>query len=59
MKKMVYVLPRIEVPKQLCEECCIARQTRKPFKHDLPMKSHQKLEIVHSNVCSPFEVKLV
>lgn len=30
-KKMAYGFPWTEVLKHLCEECCIAKQTRKPF----------------------------
>lgn len=32
------------------------KQSRRPFKHDLPIKSHQKLEIMHSNMCGHFEM---
>lgn len=35
------------MPKQLCEEYCIAKWERNAFKHDLPMKFKQKLEIMH------------
>lgn len=43
--------------KQLCEQCCIAKQRRKSFKHNFPMKLQQKLKIIHLDVCGPFEVK--
>lgn len=29
------------------------------FKHGLPTKSQQKLEIMHSDVCGPFEVRSI
>lgn len=32
------------------------KQARKAFKHDLSMKSREKLELVHSDVCGPFVV---
>lgn len=55
-KKMVYGLTRVKEPSQVCEECCKAKQTRKEFKHGLPMRSKDKLELIHSNVCGQFEV---
>ncbi|GAU51473.1 hypothetical protein TSUD_95880 [Trifolium subterraneum] len=57
LKKMVHDLPHIKTPKQLCKECCIAKSARKAFKHDLPMKSSQKLQLIHSDVCGPLEVQ--
>lgn len=41
----------------MCEECCKAQQSRKSLKHDFHMKSKQKLELVHYNVCGPFKVR--
>lgn len=35
----------------------VTKQTRKSFKHDLPMKAKKRSELVHSNVCEPFEVR--
>ncbi|GAU44851.1 hypothetical protein TSUD_112250 [Trifolium subterraneum] len=57
LKKMVHGLPHIKTPKQLCKECCVAKPARKAFKHDLPMKSSQKLQLIHSDVCGPLEVQ--
>ncbi|GAU25658.1 hypothetical protein TSUD_265850 [Trifolium subterraneum] len=31
------------------------KSARKAFKHDLPMKSSQKLQLIHSDVCGPLE----
>lgn len=56
-KKMVCGLPQVKEPSQVCEECCKRKQTRKAFKHDLAMRSKEKLEIIHSRVCGPFEVR--
>lgn len=55
-KKMVYSLPQVKKPSQVCDECCKAKHARKSFKHDLFMKSREKLELVHSDVCESFEV---
>lgn len=38
-KKIMYGLPQVEEPSQVCEECWKAKQTRKEFKHDLSIKS--------------------
>lgn len=57
MNKVVDGLPQIKMSKHLCENCSVAKKTRKLLKHDFPMKSKQKLEIIHSYVCRPFEVK--
>src|SRR4051812_26108283 len=56
-KKMLYGLPHIKIPKYLYEEDCVAKKTMKLFKHSLPMKSKQKLEIIHSSVRGPFKLK--
>jgi hypothetical protein len=45
---MVYGLPQIKVRKQVCEGCCAAKQARKAFKHDLPVRSKQKIGIIFS-----------
>lgn len=47
MKKMMYVISQIKMPKKLCEEHYVAKKERKSFKQDLPIKSNQKLDIVH------------
>ncbi|KAK2365584.1 putative mitochondrial protein [Trifolium repens] len=58
-KEMVHGLPLIRTPSTVCEECCAAKQTRNSFKNELPMRSTQKLEMVYSDVCGPFEVKSI
>lgn len=57
LKKMVCGLSQVKEQSQLCEKCCKEKQARKTFKHDLSMKSREKLELVHSDVCGPFEVR--
>lgn len=56
MKNMVYGLTQIKEPSQMCEECCKVKQARRSFKHNLSMKSRQKMELVHCDVCGSFEV---
>lgn len=55
-KKIVHGLPQVKEPSQLYEKCCKAKHTRKEFKHDLPVRSKDKLEVVHFDVCEPFKV---
>lgn len=57
LEKMVHGPPQVKEPSQVCEECYKSKQTRKAFKYNLPMKSTQKLELVHIDMCEPFEVR--
>jgi hypothetical protein len=41
----------------VCEGCCAAKQARKAFKHDLPVRSKQEIGIIFSYFCGPFEEK--
>ncbi|WVZ01111.1 hypothetical protein V8G54_027180 [Vigna mungo] len=54
-KSMVSGLLDIVVPDKSCEVCIIAKQTRRPFKTHLVMRSKERLEVVHSDVCGPME----
>lgn len=56
-KRMVHGLPEIELPKQLCVECCESKQPRNSFKFKTPNGSKEKLEVIYYDVCRPFEVK--
>jgi len=56
-KKMVHGLPQIEIPKQLCVECCVSKQPRNFFKSEISIRSKRKLEVIYSYMCGPFEVK--
>jgi len=55
-KKMVLGLPEINLPETVCETCLAGKQTRKSFQEHLKMRSKECLEVVHSDVCGPFEV---
>lgn len=58
-KRMIYLLLWIKMTRQICDECCVFKRTMKSLKHDLLIKSKQKLKIVHSGVCGLFKVKSV
>ncbi|GAU42845.1 hypothetical protein TSUD_387380 [Trifolium subterraneum] len=49
-------LPIIKVPEKVCKVCMIGKQTRKSFKSEIPSRARNQLEVVHSDVCGPFEV---
>lgn len=53
---MVYGLPQVKDSSHVYEELCKAKQSRKTFKHDFSMRSKEKIELVHSDVCGPFKV---
>jgi transposase InsO family protein len=52
---LVSGLPEIKTPKDLCEHCLIGKQPRKSFVSDIPMRAKQVLDVVHTDVCGPFE----
>lgn len=52
---MVSGLPVITIPEKSCESCIVAKQTRRPFKAQLEMRSNERLEVIHSDVCGPLE----
>lgn len=53
---MVYGLPSINLPKEVCAKCCESKQPRKSFEYQIPAKSNEKLAVVCSDVCGAFEV---
>jgi len=55
-KKMVLGLLKINLPETICETCLAGKQTRKSFQEHLNMRSKECLEVIHSDVCGPFEV---
>jgi len=52
---MVIGLPKFSMLKKLCEGCLVGKYPRNAFKSYLPMRSFCILEVVHSDVCGPFE----
>lgn len=56
MKNMVFGLPNITLPKKVCEACLARKQKGKSFKAHLSMRVRDCLEVVHSDICGPFEV---
>ena len=56
-KNMVVGLPSIEVPRQVCGRCCEGKQPRKAYNAAIPTRAKEKLAVIHSDVCDPFEIK--
>lgn len=55
VKELVVGLPKISIPKKICEVCLICKQSRKCFKSQLPMRSTKLLCVMYSKTCGPFE----
>ncbi|KAK2440388.1 putative mitochondrial protein [Trifolium repens] len=55
IKEMVKGLPKIEIPNKICDGCLIGKQSRNAFNKSMPMRSSNVLEVVHSDVCGPFD----
>ena len=52
---MVTGIQSLEMPDNICEGCLVGKESKKPFVSTMPMRSFVILEVVHSNVCGPFE----
>ncbi|XP_047149017.1 uncharacterized protein LOC124821197, partial [Vigna umbellata] len=55
-KGLVKGVPLIIAPNKVCEGCAVGKQARKKFKRFAPKRAKQMLDVVHSNVCGPFDV---
>ncbi|MCI93661.1 retrovirus-related pol polyprotein from transposon TNT 1-94, partial [Trifolium medium] len=45
------------MPYKICDGCLIGKKARNVFTKSLPMRSANVLEVIHSGVCGPFDVK--
>lgn len=55
-KVMVSSMLHICLPINACKSCLASKQSRKPFQSKIKMRSRECLEVVHSDICGPFEV---
>ncbi|GAA0173869.1 hypothetical protein LIER_41612 [Lithospermum erythrorhizon] len=53
---MVYGLPEINEPNQLCEACVKGKQHRQNFPIGKLWKARRPLEIVHTDIAGPFDI---
>ncbi|XP_050876675.1 uncharacterized protein LOC127080399 [Lathyrus oleraceus] len=56
---MVAGIPSLEMPDKLCEGCLVEKRYRNSFVSTMPMRSSCILEVVHSDVCGPFEEHII
>ena len=54
-KNMVKGLPYINHPDQFCKGCLLGKQFRKSFLKESNSKAQKPLELIHTNMCSPFK----
>ncbi|KAJ0532731.1 putative RNA-directed DNA polymerase [Helianthus annuus] len=52
-KDIVIGMPCINNPKQMCEGCMVAKQTRKPVPKESQWRATKPLELVHADLCGP------
>ncbi|GAU22332.1 hypothetical protein TSUD_106600 [Trifolium subterraneum] len=55
-KNMVLGLPSVIAPVDTCTTCLLGKHPRSPFKSNLPMRSSEVLNVVHSDICGPIDV---
>lgn len=53
--KMVYGLPNMSMPKQVCKGCLISEQTRKVFPKKSSYCATKVLQLVRGDLCGPIE----
>ena len=52
---MVIGIPCLEIPDKFYEGCLVGKESKKSFVSTMPMRSSCILEVVHLDVCGPFE----
>ncbi|KAD5508650.1 hypothetical protein E3N88_16353 [Mikania micrantha] len=50
---LVAGMPAIKHPKQVCEGCMVAKQTRLPFPQETTWRASKPLELIHADLCGP------
>lgn len=50
---MVYGLPQIDQPDEICSRCLMAKQTRKGFLQKSEFHAVKPLELIHGDLCGP------
>ncbi|KAL0356305.1 UNVERIFIED_CONTAM: Retrovirus-related Pol polyprotein from transposon TNT 1-94 [Sesamum radiatum] len=53
-KNMVRGVPKINHPNQLCEACLLGKHARKSFPKETLSRATKPLQLVHADVCGPF-----
>ena len=55
-KELVHGLPKLNIEKTICEVCVKSKQSRLSFASEAPERESVALQVVHSDICGPFEV---
>ncbi|GAU33426.1 hypothetical protein TSUD_380620 [Trifolium subterraneum] len=55
-KNMVLGLSSVIAPVDTCTTCLLGKHPRSSFKSNLPMRSSEVLNVVHSDICGPIDV---
>ncbi|WVZ02011.1 hypothetical protein V8G54_022817 [Vigna mungo] len=55
-KNLVRGIPEFFVPSKVCEGCAAGKQTRSIFKRYTYKRAVQVLNVIHADVCGPFDV---
>ncbi|WVY99219.1 hypothetical protein V8G54_031370 [Vigna mungo] len=55
-KDLVKGIPAFATPSKICECCAAGKQNRSAFKRHAPKRARQVLNVVHADVCGPFDV---
>ncbi|GAU17360.1 hypothetical protein TSUD_232360 [Trifolium subterraneum] len=55
-KNMVLGLPNVIALVDTCTTCLLGKHPRSSFKSNLPMRSSEVLNVVHSDICGPIDV---
>ncbi|PNX79017.1 putative copia-type protein, partial [Trifolium pratense] len=55
-KELVYGVPKINVKHAICDICIKSKQSRLPFVKEMTKRACVALEVIHSDICGPFEV---
>ncbi|GAU44957.1 hypothetical protein TSUD_100290 [Trifolium subterraneum] len=55
-KNMVLGLPSVIAPVDTCTTCLLGKHPRSSLKNNLPMRSSEVLNAVHSDICGPIDV---
>ena len=50
---MVYGLPKLVQPNDVCKGCLVSKQTRKPFPAKSTFTANKILELIHGDLCGP------
>jgi len=58
-KNLVSGLPVLDASKKTCETFLKGKQSRLPFVSEKPKRSKAALEVLHSDICGPFEVPTI